>query len=155
MDVQIRPGRPEDRAFVIDSIVSTFRDAPQAQGASNVVLASLVEPLLDSPHWRLAVAHPPGDGDSILGFVLYGVGFRVPVVAWVHVRGPFRRHGIGHALVRHALGDRPPHEIHTPFLVQHVDITGPPIVDLARRHGLVLRFRPYYPLQAALDGTRE
>jgi GNAT superfamily N-acetyltransferase len=153
MNLVIREGRSSDHALVIDSIVQTYRASPHAQGASNAALASLVEPLLAAPdsHWRLAVAHPEDDDDTILGFILFGVGFRVPTIGWVHVRGPFRRHGIGRVLLRHALGDQLPREVHVAFLVQRVDDGSPSLVDVARRHGVNVRFRPYLPIQAALD----
>ncbi len=151
MQVQLRDGRQSDRALVLDSIISTYRQAPHAQGASNAVIASLIEPLLSHPHWRLTVACPEGEEDTILGFVLYGVGFRIPTVAWLQVRGPWRRHGIGKALAAHAVGAKFPPEVHTAFMVQRIGPGSPSLVDLAVLHGVSLRFRPYVPLQAALD----
>jgi GNAT superfamily N-acetyltransferase len=151
MDVRIRAGRPSDHALVFDSVISTLRQSPHAKGASNAVLASLVEPLVFSPAWTLSVAHPEGDDDTVLGFILHSAD----AIAWVQVRAPWRRHGIGRALVRHAFGDQLPRELSTAFMVQRVGDGQPTIVDLAQRYGVTLRFRPYLPLQAALDAAAQ
>lgn len=156
MQLLIRTGCVTDHALVLDSIISTYRQSPHAQGANNAVLASLVEPLLSSPKWALAIACPEDDADTILGFVLYectprpGTG---PAVAWLQVKAPWRRHGIGIALLRHAVGPDLPRELHTAFMVQRVGPDAPTVVDLAKKHGITLRFRPYLPLQAVLDAA--
>lgn len=154
MKLLFRSGVAADHALVIDSVVTTYRQSPHAQGANNQVIASLVEALLFSDSWRLVIAHPEGEPDTILGFAMHGIGFRFPSIAWLQVRGPFRRHGIGKALLHHIFGPDLPKELHTAFMVQSIDTNSPPLTTLAQQHSITLRFRPYLPLQAALDNAQ-
>lgn len=158
MKIEIRPHVPADLPFVTDSFVKKAGRAPQAAGVSGTVLASLLEPLLNE--WLCLVATPEGDRDTLLGWVLFEPKRRDrpnPVIAWVYVRddGPFRRNGIGRALLE-AAGLRygtasKPLEVHSPFTAQKVAEDGPSVMQLCDAHGLTFRYRPYLPLQVQLD----
>jgi GNAT superfamily N-acetyltransferase len=154
MQLEIRPGTDGDTALILDSFINTYHLAPQAGGASKATLASLIEPLIHSERWRVAVACIPDDPDTILGFIVYdsrAIDPSVATVGWVQVKAPWRRKGVAKALLAHAgvQLDGTCREVRTPFLVQRItsDRNAPVLTDLLRARGCTARFRPYLPLE--------
>lgn len=154
MRLTFRGGVPTDHAYVYDSFVATYRGTPHARGASVATLVSLMEPLLaPGSEWRLLVACDPDDEDCIVGFVVSRQrAQRLPQVAWLQVRSEWKRRGVGRALLSAAgVPSGQTVELDVPFIVQRIgrDRDMPTLVELARAHGMTLRFRPYLPLEAA------
>lgn len=147
--LSIRVGEAGDIPYVLDSFVDTYSRAPHAHGASRELLASLMEPLLSSPDWRIAVATPYWDPTVIVGYIVYRPAPDLSI-AWVHTRGPWRRRGVARLLLAHAgLGLEKARgvELEVPFMVQRVSAKQPALVDIARKHHVTVRFRPYLPLE--------
>jgi len=145
LSIVIRPGQREDRPFLFSTFVNGYERSHYAHGASARTLAALFGTVLSHPDWALAVACPPDDDGAIVGWILYRpeTSDRAPALAWLHVRGAYRRRGVGKALLAHA-GARvgATQQVACTFLT-------PDAAKMAARHGLVLRFRPYIAVEAA------
>ncbi len=133
-DISIRPGTEGEQRLAIDSFVHEYAKAPAATGTPRGLLAALFVRLLQS--WNFLVAVEP-DADEVLGFIVYD--FQTGRVAWLQVKAPYRRRGVGKALLESA--DICKGSLDVPFL------PGRAFPKLAASKGYHLRFRPYLPIQ--------
>jgi GNAT superfamily N-acetyltransferase len=143
--IVIRAGQDADLPYVLDSFWRAFSESPCTAGTPAEVLIARMRWLLNSPSWELAVAILEADSSDLnVGWVVHQPGDR-PRLAWVNVRGGWRRRGIGTALLRHAGIAKPGQHVDCAFL-------DPDVQRWVRdRHGLRLHWRPYLPDVALLD----
>lgn len=87
----LRPGRPSDLPFVVDSWVKRGGLPNERLGAAT----ARVRGILASPDSILRVAHVPDDDDAILGWACLGA----EGPHYVYVRKDARRQGIATALL--------------------------------------------------------
>jgi GNAT superfamily N-acetyltransferase len=146
--IAIRSAVASDRAYLLDSFVRGYRASSfYADGVDANVLGGLIDPLLAL--WDVAVAVDPASPDTLLGWICWSGR----AVAWLNVRGDFRRRGIGRVLLSHAgidVGD-----VAVCFLPTAIDTEAgrQDFSAVARRKGYRLRFRPYLPLSEAAGGA--
>jgi len=137
--IDIRPFRPEDRAFVLDSMRRTLvRNSAYAAGLQPEVVNLLVEPVL-ATHETL-IATPHGDADEILGYITHD---GPSVVGFLYVKEALRQKGIATVLLA-AAGIRKG-EVVTPLLVTKLPGAGN-FPNLCEAHGYTVRFRPWMVL---------
>ena len=137
--IAIRPFKPQDRAFVLDSMRRTLvRNSAYATGLQPEVLNLLVEPVLAT--YTTLVATPQGDPDEILGYVIHDGPH---VVGFLYVKEALRRHGIGSALLKAAGVEKG--EVVAPLIVTKLPGAGN-FPKLAETKGYTLRFRPWMGL---------
>jgi hypothetical protein len=110
LEYVLRDAGEADDAYALDSatrcVAGFLRSAGLDRRRINAVLDSLRDAWDDGGRQRV-VAHVPGDPDAIMG-VAWGLP-TVPLLDYVHVRGPFRGLGLARALAS-AMGierDRP------------------------------------------------
>lgn len=96
----MRPGRPDDLAYVVDSWA---KHAFRGQRMRNAV--AHVRALLGRPGSYLSVAHVPGEPDAILGWAVVEDG-KPMCIHYVYVRSTARRMGVARALVGRLRGER-------------------------------------------------
>ena len=137
--IAIRPFRPTDRAFVLDSMRRTLvRNSAYAAGLQPEVVNLLVEPVLAT--YTTLVATPQGDPEEILGYVIHDGPH---VVGFVYVKEAIRQHGIATALLKAAGIERG--ELVTPLLVTKLPGAGN-FPKLCETKGYTVRFRPWMEL---------
>lgn len=93
----IRPGKPDDLAFVADSWTKHAHRGERKASATKHVRA-----LLSRSSSYLSVAHVPGEPDAILGWVVVEDAngpWTVPVIHYVYVRASGRRQGVARTLL--------------------------------------------------------
>ena len=145
--IAIRNATAGDLNYLRSNFANSFKHSGYANGTSNEVLRTLLDPLLAS--WTTLIATPVDDSSVILAWLL----FRDPTtVAWVHVRPEIRRKGIAAQLLAHAGIVKG--ELLTPFLPTKLEGAEGSFSNLSKAHGYTLRYRPYLPLQIALDDAR-
>lgn len=134
--IAIRPFKPTDRAFVLDSMRRTLvRNSAYFEGLQPEVVNLVIEPVLAT--YQTQVATPQGDHDEILGYIIHdGPG----VVGFLYVKEALRRKGVCKFLLR-AAGVQPG-EIIAPLIVTKLPGAGN-FPKLAGMHGYTLRYRPY------------
>lgn len=132
----MRPGEASDHAIILDSFWERYHLSPYAHGAPGAVLRALMKPLLAS--WKVTVACHPDIPDEVLGYVVW----RDPrCVAWLHVKGKYRRRGVAKAILGHI--GCVPCEISSPFVAAcPIDQGAPQFTKLAESKGYIVRFRP-------------
>lgn len=109
-DINVRPARSSDQAYVANSWVSSIVGPRSQWGDKGAVLNSQVDRLLDDRRTKVLVACEPSNHEKIIGWIATA---RVPgarVLEYVHVRRHRRREGIATQLMRSAelLGGGPP-----------------------------------------------
>lgn len=137
--IGIRPSRPSDRAFILDSMRRTLvRNSAYATGLQPEVLNLLVEPVLAT--YRTLVATPEGQPDEILGYIAHDGAH---VVGFLYVKEALRGKGIARALLNSAGIEKG--EVVTPLLVTKLPGAGN-FPKLCEAHGYTVRFRPWMVL---------
>jgi ribosomal protein S18 acetylase RimI-like enzyme len=104
----IRAGRQGDAKLIVDSWTQSHskraaRPQERREGYETAQREAIAALLEDS---RTAVAVDPSNSDAIYGYAVAEPGPEA-LLHWVWVRNAFRRDGIGRALVRHLLGEKP------------------------------------------------
>lgn len=122
---------PNDRPYILDSFLRSYKDSPYAQGVHPNILIQLMDGLLSA--WQVRVARDE-DGKMILGWIVYRDSH---TVAYGYVRKSFRKLGIFRSLISAAELD--PKRICTDVAFYdptsgHFDVWG-------------VYFRPYLPLE--------
>jgi len=137
--IDIRPFRPGDRAFVLDSMRRTLvRNSAYAAGLQPQVVDLLIEPVM-ATHQTL-IATPQGDPDEILGYVTHD---GPSVIGFLYVKEALRQKGIATALLKAAGITKG--EVVTPLLVTKLPGVGN-FPKLCEAHGYTVRFRPWMVL---------
>lgn len=98
MTIDVRPMAESDRAFVLDSWIESEEEHARIPGSRDDVFASLrgkARRLLARS--RVLVAHPHGDGVTVLAWL--AVDLERPVVHYAYTRRQLRRSGLQRALV--------------------------------------------------------
>lgn len=97
-----RPMEPEDRTFVIDAWIRSFRTSNHAGLISMDTWRSVmwpeIEALLERPSVRTIVAHDPDADESVAlcGFIAFDVTtWSTPMVFYVYTKQAYRRGGNG------------------------------------------------------------
>lgn len=143
----VRSATADDLNYLRSNFAQSYRHSAYCGETSTDVLRTLLDPLLAS--WTTLIASPTGDPAFIVGWLLY----RDPkAVGWIHVRPGVRRRGIAGTLLQHAGITKG--EISTPFMPSKLEGADGSFLNIARSHGYELRWRPYQPLQVALDDAR-
>lgn len=106
--VQLRPGEAVDHDFVGDSWRRSFDGSETALCPGGLLeyihtQRQVIEQALSTS--SVLVAYPEGTPSQILGWCCYR---RPLLIHYVYVKAPFRKQGIGRALVAEALGGGPP-----------------------------------------------
>lgn len=104
--IRVRPGCQDDRVFVIDAWLQSYRTAHAAGLISmdtwSVVMWPQLERILDRPGVEIHVAcedsAPPGA--DIYGFLVCDRTKAPPVVHYIYCKAPYRRCGIATGLCR-------------------------------------------------------
>jgi GNAT superfamily N-acetyltransferase len=94
----LRPGRPDDRAYVARTWVADYRSSTFAEWAGGSYYAGhndSVTKCLDRSSVRVTVAHVPDDDSALLGFAVR----EGAVLHYVYVRADLRRLGIAKAML--------------------------------------------------------
>jgi GNAT superfamily N-acetyltransferase len=99
LDCVIRPGRPDDLAFVVDSWTKHAYRGQRMRTATSHVRA-----LLARATSRLVVAHVPDDPESILGWVAGEAGPPL-CIHYVYVRSLARSQGVATAMLGTVVND--------------------------------------------------
>ncbi len=101
---QLRPPTTEDVAFVFNSWLKSFRDAPAMVNLSNTTyykeMHRCIERVVQSDTCRVVVAcsSVPGDENVIFGYAIGEALGGELVIHWAYCKHPFRGFGIGKAL---------------------------------------------------------
>lgn len=113
--IATRPAVPADHAFVYATWLRAMK-----QGS--MFGASISAPVFFEMHHHaierllkrgamVTVAHPAGEPDTIIGYIVDERAKDVAILHWVYVKGGFRRMGVGEALLAAVGLDN-----HTPFV---------------------------------------
>lgn len=98
----LRPIRPQDHAFVFNSALKSFRDAPSVRSIPNSIYFEyqhkILERILASPQSICIAACNIDDTDQIFGYVLSERLAGQRVIHWIYVKHDFRGNGIARAL---------------------------------------------------------
>ncbi|MCW1805708.1 GNAT family N-acetyltransferase [Brachybacterium squillarum] len=117
----IRPARPEDAAALTALHLDAWDEAYTGLIASEVLAARRADPESRAQRWRENIATTPntvlvaeGTGERLLGFAIAGAGRDEPAgglpereLMALYVRAEVYGTGLGHALLRAAIGDGP------------------------------------------------
>lgn len=117
----IRPARPEDAAALTDLHLDVWDEAYTGLIASEVLAARRVDPEARAQRWRENIATTSntvlvaeGTGERLLGFAIAGAvrdepagGLPERELMALYVRAEVYGTGLGHALLRAAIGDGP------------------------------------------------
>lgn len=117
----IRPARPEDAAALTALHLDAWDEAYTGLIASEVLAARRADPEAREQRWRENIATTPntvlvaeGTGERLLGFAIAGPGRDEPTgglpereLMALYVRAEVYGTGLGHALLRAAIGDGP------------------------------------------------
>ncbi len=113
MTVAYRLAEPEDRVFIVDAWVSSYRTAHAAGMIAmedwREIMWRQVEKVLDRPTTDTVVAYEPEETDHLAdlqGFITADISAAAPYVFYVYVKESFRRAGYARGLFR-ALGIDP------------------------------------------------
>lgn len=101
LDFILRPYTPSDRAFVVDSWVSTLRAATEEtrfsdRDAFREYHWKRIDGLLDDKRMAIRVAAPPDDDVTIYGYL---AEFSPDMLHMLFVKKPFRRQGVAKRLL--------------------------------------------------------
>lgn len=101
----LRPMRASDESFVVSSWHRSYRDADFAAAPTRDAYYDTQRRVIDQCmlSGRVDVATWPDDDDHLLGFVAHAGA----VVHYVYVKEPFRRRGLGKALLEHVAQGAP------------------------------------------------
>ena len=110
----VRPSSASDEAFIFASWLRNFQKSGlHSEKIPRSVLMrkhhAVIERLLARPTVGVLIAHPKGDPDTIVGWLVWersGADTERPVVHYVYVKGAFRKYGIARQLLESA-GLRP------------------------------------------------
>lgn len=98
-----RPATQEDVAFVLNSFSHEFSRSVYSDGLARVQVRQLMVTILQRPDWNATILCESEVPDEILGYIVW----RSPTqIAWLQVKGRYRRQGIAHALLA-AIGAQP------------------------------------------------
>lgn len=90
----LRPWHPGDRAFIVDSWLSSFRQShwrgPIKDSRYRDVYGSVVDELLDTAGTRVLVDHNPEDKEQIFGWACYTITDGIPTLHYCYVKAPYR-----------------------------------------------------------------
>jgi hypothetical protein len=137
--LEIRDVVTADRPFLLATIRETLvANSAYYNRVHPAVITTLIEPVLIT--YRGLIAHPEGEPDTILGFIL---AEDQNTVGFIYVRNQFRRHNIASLLLSHASIQRG--EIVCPFIV--TKLNGQNFPRFVESKGYKLRFRPFIPLE--------
>ena len=103
----IRVGTPEDMDFIADSWRRSYDDSPWARCPGGLreyisTQSQVIQQCLKTSD--VVVAHPV-EPDNVPTQIMGWMCYRGTVVHYVYVKAPFRRQGIGTALVEGTLGN--------------------------------------------------
>ena len=128
---------PQHRHFVADSFTREF--SKQAKIHRTIAYTKILA-LLQAPEWCFDVAVDPEDDDEIFGYIIYRLSGSV--IAWVHVKRPYRGQSIARDLIAETVmlgAERT--RITTPFL-------SPAVRSYAAWLGIDIDHAPYLPDEA-------
>lgn len=99
-EIAYRPGVPRDKNFILNSMMTSFRDAPcnkllgrEEYNRYHDVFTRLLEVC------KVTVAVSPEDHDQILGYAITASFGEAKVLVYVYVKHVFRRMGIGQGIL--------------------------------------------------------
>ena len=116
--ILIRMADSQDRQFIVDSWVRSYRSSKYAGFIQMKrwfpIMIEEISALVSDPRVCVFVAYDPSDADRIADIygwccteiapVDVGIAYRT-LVHYIFVKGPYRRRGIGRALLEQAIGD--------------------------------------------------
>lgn len=132
MEIEIRQGNERDEALVYSTwLRGAKRGTYEAKRIRDAVYYArrhtLIEQILQRGG-RVLVAHPSGDPDTVLGYLVLEDGGPDPILHFLYVKLPWRRLGIATQLIEHACPD-PNRARFTTWTVWHLSLPAPRGVD--------------------------
>lgn len=102
---RLRPARNEDFNFIANSYLKSYRTAPETRPMINDIYFPEYKSRLEhmARTGAILVACARDDDDQIFGYVITGQIGQYPILHYVYVKFPFRKVGIGKALLTSAL----------------------------------------------------
>jgi len=131
----VRKATEGDLAFVLDSFTKDYARVPYTEGLTRSQVRNLMVTLLSAPGWCCSILCDDEERDEIIA---YAVWKAKDVIAWLHVKGIYRRRGMAKRLLN-AIGARPG-PIRTP------NPPGSKLARAARARGWQIHPRPYLDL---------
>lgn len=136
-DFEPLPGTDQDLPIVYSSAARSLRSSPLYRDLPNdqwtEVINALITRMTTAP-WQLTIAHPTGYPNEVAGFVMARHGSK-PAIGFVYVKEPYRRQGVGRALLESATRGE------TEFLAI---LAQPKVLGWCRDAGLRPQLSPYY-----------
>ncbi len=134
--VEIREGKPEDEAFIFQTWLLGMKKASyevrrMRDGVYFARWHRLIEDILERGATVL-VACPPGDPDTILGYVVAETAREKPVIHFCYVKLPWRRLGIATKLITARIPD-PNQAAFSAWTVWNLAIPAPKGIDRGDR----------------------
>ena len=92
--IRYRTALPEDRAFIVATWSSSYKNAHAAEMIASEdwpdVMHRAITKLLDRVTTRAIVAYEPEDESFVYGFIAGDTSNAVPIVYYVYVKAPYR-----------------------------------------------------------------
>lgn len=136
-DFELRAGTDQDLPLVYSATAKSLRSSPLYRDITrdqySEVMNGLVTRMTAQP-WELTIAHPTGFPREVAGFVMARHGEK-HAIGFVYVKEPYRRQGVGRALLDAATGGE------TDFLAV---LAQPKVLGWCRDAGLRPQLSPYY-----------
>lgn len=106
LDVEVRLIKPSEKAFVIDG---WLKNMIKGSGMLKYVPAKIakkhhiatIEKIIGQG--GVYVAYSPEDEDHVLGFIVFDVNFRTPVIHFAYVKKIYRKFGVATELLRQVM----------------------------------------------------
>lgn len=128
-DASIRPGLPEDHAFIMSSWLQSYRDSSEfAKEIPKHVYFKyhhhVLETLLNRPSTQVIIATPKDDPDLIIGYLICEEVGDLRMFHYVYTKRPFSKMGICNLLIEGA-----PFPMDSRVLATHMTYKGRRIID--------------------------
>lgn len=110
-DIVLRPFIPDDKAFVTQSWMRSYwdgaiaRDHRIAPPTYNLYQRRIIDDIVARPNAVGVIAHPQGDVDVIIGWIIFEVDDPLRVVHYIYVKEAFRRLGIAKRILSATVND--------------------------------------------------
>ena len=130
--ITIRKANTSDEAFILDSFVEEFRASVYCDEVPRTLIRGLLLEKIYSPSWNVTILCDDETEDEIIAYVVWKDSQHI---AWVHVKGIYRRQGFAKQILREINADKG--RIKTPF------IPSPEFSRGVRKAGWNLLHRPW------------